>query len=553
MQDIWRVHPADPARARALAQAAGIHPVTAQLLINRGVDTAAGSSRFLHPVLGSLEDPVRLMGLEQGVARIRRALATREPILIFGDCDVDGLTASAILYDALAQLDGVVSAHQSNRIADGYGLPERILRRICRSTSKLVLLVDCGTNQAEAVRTLAEYGIDTVIVDHHVPSEQCASPHALINPHCDPAGTFRELSSAGLAFKIVQALLGDDPHRHLESFLDLAALGTLADCSPLRGESRILVSEGLPRVLCSRRWGIQRLCEATQTTKAEPDHVARRLIPRLNASGRLGSSAAVWHLLLSREPERVEEWMRAAETAHSTTKQLHRQVMAEAQEQVNRLHFKDQFVMVVSRLGWPQGLMGPLASQLAERYGRPAIAIAMREDRGTGSGRSLPCFNLLEALKSCQDLLVQFGGHAQACGLMVDRKHLEAFRRTVNQQAKAALGTEGLVKTRTVDLELSLSAVRPEWVEETGRFAPFGHGNPRPSIIVRHLAIEMQSPRRAVLTDGTLRLAAKGQFDSLDRGERYDVVVSPVRAEGELVLTVSDVRGSAGPSGPVRT
>ena len=550
MQNVWRISPADPARARTLAEAAGVEELTAQLLLNRGVTTAADAARFLHPHLDSLEDPARLVDLQRAIARIRRAIARREPVLIFGDCDVDGLTASAMLYEALCALGAQVSAHQSNRIADGYGLPERIVQRICRSATRLVILVDCGTNQADAVRALAGRGIETIIVDHHVPSESCAEPYALLNPHRDPAGPLRELSSAGLALKVIQALCGGESHSRLASFLDLAALGTLADCSLLRGESRILVSEGLPRVLQSARRGLQRLCEATNTTKPDPDHVARRLIPRLNASGRLGSPSAVWHLLLEGDSERVEEWMSAAETAHSTTKQLHRQLMAEAQEQVNRLHFKDQFVMVVSRTGWPQGLMGPLASQLAERYGRPAIAIAMREERGTGSGRSLPPFNLLEALRSCQELLVQFGGHAQACGLMVDRKHLDVFRATVNQQAKTVLGRDGLVSTRVVDLELPLSAIRPAWVGETERFAPFGRGNPRPSVVIRRLGIEMQSPRKAVLTDGTVRMAAKGPFPSLDPDERYDVLAIPSLADGEVVLTVSDVKGAQPPMSP---
>jgi single-stranded-DNA-specific exonuclease len=201
--------------------------------------------------------------------------------------------------------------------------------------------------------------------------------------------------------------------------------------------------------------------------------------------------------------------------------------------------------MVVSNQGWHQGLMGPLAAQLAERYGRPAIAIAMEERRGVGSGRSTPLFNLLDALRRCQGSLVRFGGHAQACGLTVERCQLEAFRALINQQARLTLGREGLLKTRTADLELPLSACEPRWVEEAEHLAPFGHGNPRPTIILRHLTIEATSARAARLSDGTTAVRAKGEFASLVPEGCYDVIGSPSLVAGELVLTVNDVRASA--------
>jgi single-stranded-DNA-specific exonuclease len=552
MQSIWRIHPADPLRARRLAAALGLDPITAQLLLNRGLTDRAEATRFLRPTLPTLDDPAVLPDMNRGINRLRRAIANREPILVFGDSDVDGLTASVILYEVLRDRGAIVHARQSNRIRDGYGLPRAAVWQICRSSTKLLILVDCGTNQPDEIRLLTDHGLDTIIVDHHVPLDEWAQPYALINPH-RAQGAGRELCSAGLAFKVAQALLGADGASRLAAYLDLAALGTLADCSPLMRESRVIVSEGLERIVRSRRQGLQRLCEATQTSAPEPGQVVKRLIPRLNASGRLGDSTAVWKLLLSEGDKQLDEWMTATQTAHETTKQLHRQVMAQAQEQVNRLHFRDQFVMVVSRSGWPQGLMGPLASQLAQRYGRPAIAIAMDEHRGVGSGRSVPLFNLLEALQACQGLLVRFGGHAQACGLMVDRKHLEQFRALVNQQARLSLGSQGLLKTRTMDLELPLNALAPRWVEETERFAPFGHGNPRPTLIIRHLTLTTKSPRTATLSDGTTRVAAKGQFSTLISGRRYDVVASPAVVAGELVLTVSDARGSTAPSGPAQT
>jgi single-stranded-DNA-specific exonuclease len=551
MPSVWRIHAADPERSRALAGSLGIHPVTAQLLLNRGLTDRARAERFLEPRLGALADPRELPDMDRATRRIRRAIATREPILIFGDSDVDGLSAGVILDEVLSDLGAHVRARSSNRITGGYGLPQAIVHEICRSATKLLILVDCGTNQPDAIRQLAERGIDTIIVDHHVPLEGWARPCALVNPR-SLAGAGQELCSAGLALKLTQALLEDDPTRLL-AWLDLAALGTLADCVPLIEDNRVIVSEGLERIVGTERPGLSRLCHATKTKAAEPEQILRRLIPRLNASGRLGDASAVWHALRRQTDDRLDGWLASAEAAHQTTKQLHRQMIAQAQEQVNRLHFRDQYVMVVSQAGWHQGLTGPLASQLAARYGRPAIAIAMDERLGVGSGRSIPVFNLLEALHSCQEFLLRYGGHAQACGLTVDRKHLEQFRALVNEAARRSLGREGLVKVRMVDLELPLGSVARGWVDETARLAPFGQGNPRPTVALRRVTIEIRSPRTATLSDGTHRVPAKGSFFGVDSGSRYDVLASPGVVEGTLVLTVSDVRGAAAPSGPVRT
>jgi single-stranded-DNA-specific exonuclease len=274
----------------------------------------------------------------------------------------------------------------------------------------------------------------------------------------------------------------------------------------------------------------------------------RRLIPRLNASGRLGDVSAVWHLLHSDDAGALDEWMAATASAHATTKELHRQVLGEAQEQINRLHFRDQYVMVVSRAGWPQGLMGPLASQISERYGRPAIAIAFDEHEGVGSGRSAPRFDLLNALKECQQFLVRFGGHAQACGLTLQPKHLEAFKSLVNTHAQQQLGCDGLIQVRWLDMDLPLEALQLRWVEEIVSCAPFGRGNPRPTVAIRRLAIQADSPRTGWVSDGVRRVRVKGTLPPLlEAGTRYDVAAVPAAVDGVVGLTLLDAKASTGP------
>jgi single-stranded-DNA-specific exonuclease len=541
----WRVAPADPPRAHRLAQALGLHPVTGQLLLNRGVSREDEGRQFLTPRLEGLADPFALPDMARAVDRLRQAALRREPILVFGDSDVDGLTASVILYEALRGLGAAVRPRVSNRISDGYGVPMALVRQACRSGLRVVILVDCGTNQPEAVEALAAAGIDTIIVDHHAPLDRPARPLAMVNPYCG-GGPGRELSSAGLAFKVAQALpsSGGDG---AEAFLDLAALGLLADCSPLRGDTRAIVAAGLGRILESERPGLRRLCEDTETAAPTPEAVVRRLVPRLNASGRLGEASAAWRLLRREGRDDVERWLAQVEAAHATLRQLHRQVVGEAQEQVNRLHFRDQVVMVVSRSGWPQGLMGPVASQLAERYGRPAIAIAMRQHQGTGSARSIPAVNLLEVLRTCRELLVGFGGHAQACGLTLETRNMERFRALVNERAGRLLDREALVPTRTLDLELPLEGVSPGWVAQAERFAPFGQGNARPTVVVRGLEVTARSPRTGWVADGRRRIAARGRLPVPVAGGRYDVVATPGLDDGEVVLTLADARAATGP------
>ena len=539
----WAVVPPEGSPAQTLAAACGVHPLTAQLLVNRGVRTPAQARRFLSPSLEQLGDPLALPDMAKGVARLRQAIRGREPIMLFGDADVDGLSATAILYEALQTLGAQVRVKLSNRIEDGYGLSAALAARLSRSATRLVVLIDCGTNQAEEVERLGRAGIDTIIVDHHLPLESPARPLARINPHgIQQEG--RELCSAGLAFQVARALLDGVAPQRARAALDLAALATLADYVPLIGDSRILVAEGIGRITSSLRPGLVKLCEDTQTRQPAPEHILRRLVPRLNALGRLGDPTTAWRLLLAEDHAQLPDWLAEAEQAHTTTKALQRRLIGEAEAQVNRLHFRDHMVLVVSRTGWPQGLMGPLASQLSARYGRPAIALALNERRGIGSGRSLPLVNLLDILRACETLLVEFGGHAYACGLTIDVKNVEPFRQLVNQHAERSVGREGLVRARTIDLELPLEEFEPGWIEEAQRLAPFGRGNPKPTVLVRGVTITRRSPRTAWLHTGRTQLAAKGDFVGLEPDGRYDVIASPGVADGEITLLVSDVKAS---------
>jgi single-stranded-DNA-specific exonuclease len=559
----WTLHPADPARAWALADRVGVDPLVGQFLLNRGLREPAEAARFLAPALSHLQDPLALPDMPRAIARLRRAVNARETIVIFGDSDVDGVTASTIVFETLTSLarpganggraggarlpaapaaaaQAGVSVALANRLSDGYGFPTRLIARLSRLGASLAVLVDCGTNQREEIRELARQGIETIVLDHHVPMESLATPLALVNPHCgDGAG--RGLCSAGLAVKLVQALYPDDADR-LGCVMDLAALGTLADYAPLVGDNRIMVSEGLPRILETVRPGLRRLCEAVGVTQPTPDQLLQRLVPRLNAAGRLGDARPVLRLLLEDRQREVERLARTLTEAHQVTKTLSRQILVEAMEQAGRISCKDELVMVVGRRGWHPGLMGPVASQLMERYGRPAIAIALGDRTGTGSGRAPALFNLVEALGACQGSVLAYGGHAQACGLTIQATGLEQLREEVNRHAEGTGSRRSLGHTRVIDVETRLAHVTLTVAQAIDRFRPFGPGNPKPTILTRGVQLESDEDGRGWLADEATRLRLRGRRAGLRSQERYDVVVSPVTLEREVTLSLCDAR-----------
>lgn len=536
----WDVRPADPRRVEILTARCGCDPLIGQLLLNRGLSDPAEVEVFLAPTLDRLEDPFRLSEMDRAVLRIRHAITAQEPMVIFGDSDVDGLTASAILAETLTSLGARVSVRVSNRIADGYGFPATLIPQLVRAGIRLVIVVDCGTNQPDEIRQLTEQDIATIVLDHHVPLERVAEPLVLVNPHRH-SGTGRELCSAGLAFNLIRALCPGEAGR-IDRALDLAALGTLADCAPLVGENRILVACGLERIWKTSRPGLQRLCEAVQVTAPTSEQILRRLVPRLNAVGRLGDASVVCELLMASSATVIDRLAARLGEAHATTKSLHRRILAEAQAQVDRIHFKDQAVMVIGRQGWHPGLMGPIAAQFVEQYARPTIAIALDERVGIGSGRSPAGVNLLEALQACHGMLLRYGGHPQACGLMIQSQHVEQFREQINRHIRDSLRGERLEHTLRIDAEATLGDLTCGVASMLERFKPFGPGNPRPLWLVRNVAMDLDAPRGCWLTDGQTRVRLRGRRGGLVPTERYDVVVSLALTEEDLTLSLCDAR-----------
>jgi single-stranded-DNA-specific exonuclease len=538
---LWRVTPPDPDGAAALAEACGVTPQVAQVLINRGVQEPEAARRFLLPSLGQLDDPRQLTDMPAAIARIQHAVAAREPVLVFGDSDVDGITATAIVYDALQSLGAKVLARVSHRLNDGYGFPQRLIPAMHRAGIRVLVLVDCGTNQPDEIQQLARLGIDTVVLDHHVLSERPAHPLALVNPRREPIA--EPCCSAGLAFKFAQALCPDDEAR-LARLLDLAALGTLADYVTLIGENRVLVAEGLRRIVDSARPGLRRLCADVALTKASPEHVLRKLVPRLNAAGRVSDPRPVWRLLVEAADAPAARLADRLAECHALSKSFHRRILEEAYAHADRMHFKDQHVMVIGRPGWHRGLMGPIAAQLVDRYNRPAISIALDGPTGVGSGRSVDGFDLFAALRACEPLLTRYGGHPQACGLSIDTDQVDALRERINDYARQAPSGRRGAQALTIDAEWTLEQMQRAGAD-LDALRPFGPGNPAPLVLVREVALEPDGGGQAMV-DGEARIRLRVRVSESRADCRYDVVGTPSVSDGRVSFAVRDARESDG-------
>jgi len=480
----WQAQPIDEARAAALAAEIGVSRLTAAILLGRGFGDSARAARFLAPRLADLRPPEGMVDLERTLDRLAQALAGRERIAIFGDYDVDGVTTAAVLAGALRALGGDVIARVANR-RSGYGVGTDDVARFADEGCRVLVTGDCGTSDHDALAAARARGIDAIVIDHHqVPSGESAA-FALINPHRpDDRFPFKGLASCGVAFYLAGALrtrLAVDAVRFdPRDLLDLVALGTVADLVPLVDENRILVAAGLRIASTRRRPGLRALAALAGIEPDEPitaEHVSFRLAPRLNAAGRLGEAQLALDLLLAADEATAERLAAELDDCNRQRQMIQEQVWTEALAACER-HETDA-ALVVGAEGWHAGVVGIVAAKLVEKYARPAIVIGFEAGQGRGSARTVPGFNLYEALTGCAEHLSRYGGHAAAAGMSLGIDRLEPFRRAFVRETERRLGVSvrpALVVDAVVELhELDIRAA-----EELGRLAPFGAANAQP-------------------------------------------------------------------------
>jgi single-stranded-DNA-specific exonuclease len=554
---ILRIAPSHTHLQNTLSNELGISKILAQLLVNRGINSSAEAERFLNPKLEHLLDPHLFSGMSAAVNLIKKAGRDKEKVMIFGDYDVDGITALALLQGTLSKMGLEVEHYLPHRIKEGYGLNKNILRIARQKKIKTLITVDCGTSDHEEIKELRRQNIDVIITDHHEPCGEvlpCAS--SIINPKLKNSGyKYRDLSGVGVAYKLCQALTG----ALLVEDLDLVSLGTIADVVPLTGENRVIAKEGLLRLSQTKRPGLRALIEnaGIQDKKFNSTFVSFILGPRINASGRMDTAETSLNLLMSQSRQEADALAKVVEAHNRQRQKIENKILEEAEDLINKeINFKEHKIIVIAKEDWHEGVLGIVASKLADRFYRPAIVISLDEDLCRGSGRSIKNFHLFQALLECREFLNAFGGHSHAVGLVITRDNIEDFKRSINRLARDKLSLEDLLPSLDIDIELGLSDLGEEVISELELLEPFGTANPEPLFYTRNLKLrgEPQILSRDTLkfwvSDGNVTYQAigfgMGNFkESLKNADYFDLVYSPRidnwRGEGTVLLEARDI------------
>jgi single-stranded-DNA-specific exonuclease len=478
----WNILP--PAPEERL-RTSGLSPLIAQLLYNRGISQPSQLEAFLSGDKRLASDPSRLPDIEPAVGRIYRALLSGETIAIYGDFDADGITGTAILVRGLSKLGGKTIPYIPHRLTEGYGLNVTALESLHKQGVSLVITVDCGITALNEVERAKRLGLDVIITDHHSPLPEMPQAIAIINPkRADSSYAFSELTGAGVALKLLQALFQNlGKEGQLEELMDLAAIGTVADIAPLSGENRYLVKEGLKLMNTNPRLGLGEIISQAGLTPGSlsAESISWAIAPRLNAAGRLAHAMTSYKLLMTESPQEARDLASWLEEKNSERQRLTTRVLATAREQIVAQGIKP--LLVAADKDYPLGIAGLIAGRLAEEFYRPAIVVRTGETVSSGSGRSIPEFNIIKALTECRQLLSHFGGHSQAAGFTLPTQNLPQLQEKLAKLATEQLADADLRPQLDIDARVALPDLSGDTFSTIQQLAPFGRGNPSPAFL----------------------------------------------------------------------
>jgi len=517
----WDLLSPDPALVRELSSSLGLTIAAASVLANRGISGLRDAERFLHGTLSDLPDPSLLKDADKAAERLVAAGVRGEPVLIYADYDADGATGAACVFLFLREAfpDLPVRIHQNDRLREGYGLQARVLADAARDGFRLVVTVDLGISDLGPVREASDAGVEVIVTDHHLPGDVLPDAVAVVNPRRrDCAFPEKEAAGVGVAFLLLCAVRKDLRKRgffegggeiRMRGFLDLVALGTVADMAPLLGANRLLVREGIREIRKEPRPGIDALFSAAGVSPADATEadLGFRVGPRLNAAGRMGDASRSSRILVS--PDVAEAARIARELSHDNGRRQREEerILAEAVAGIEAAG-KIPAAIVLSHPSWHQGVLGIVASKILERYGRPVVMLREEDGAATGSCRSVEGFSIVEALAGISPLLTRFGGHAQAAGVALDARNLDRFRRELSGIAERHAKVSPFVLRRAIDAEIGIGEIGPELLADLERMRPFGVGNREPLFLLRNARVT-----KATRMGGTgqhLRFEAEG-------------------------------------------
>ena len=577
----WVVKPqGNPKAVAAMAAATGISPVLANLLVQRGIDTLEKAKKFFNPQLSDLHDPFLMKDMDKAVERVERAVRNREKIMVYGDYDVDGTTAVALVYKFLRQIGHKdLLFYIPDRYTEGYGISTKGIDHAARKGATLIIALDCGIKAIEKVDYAKRKGVDFIICDHHLPAEEIPRAVAVLDPkRADCSYPFDELSGCGVGFKLVQAYCQKNgiPFQQIEPLLDLLAVSIASDIVPLVDENRILAHYGLLRLNASPSKGLLSIIKICGLDRHNItiDDIVFKIGPRINAAGRMrmdendenaapsGGYAAV-NLLIEGNESLAEEFGSVIDGFNQDRKSIDRSVTQEAHDFIEaHAELKAAKSTVIYNPRWMKGIVGIVASRLIETYYRPTVVLTMSNGFVTGSARSVPGFDLYQAIESCSDLLENFGGHMYAAGLTMRPERVEEFTRRFNAYVEENIDPITLQPQVEIDSELFFSNITPAFRRDLNRFQPFGPGNPAPVFVTRgvvshgetklvgadceHLRMDLMQRQKPNTTIQTIAFQQPTHYEWIRAGHPidvcYQIVENHYRGSVSVQLRIKDIK-----------
>ena len=555
--------------AKALSKALGLHPILGRLLVNRGITEVGEARRFFHPQLNELLDPFLFRDMDKAVDRLNLALARKERIMVYGDYDVDGCTAVALVYKFLEQYYSNIDYYIPDRYEEGYGVSIQGVDYAYDTGVKLVIVLDCGIKAIETIAYAKQKGIDFIICDHHVPDDELPPAVAILNAkRRDATYPYTDLSGCGVGFKFMQAFAQSNgiEFSKLIPLLDLCAVSIASDIVPIMGENRILAYHGLRQLNANPSVGLKAIMDICGLTGREitMSDIIFKIGPRINASGRMQNGREAVDLLVEKDHTAAIEKAGRINLYNEARKDLDRQMTEEAVELVRDLPgLDDRRAVVIYNEEWHKGIIGIVASRLTEQYYRPAVVLTRSEDLATGSARSVSGFDVYKAVQSCEDLLENFGGHTYAAGLSMKVENVPEFSRRFEAYVAEHIKDEQTQATLDVDAVLDFKDVNFDFYRQLKRFAPFGPGNARPvfctfrvydygtsKVVGRgqeHIKLELVDNKSNTVMNG-IAFGQSSQARLIKTKQAFDIVYSieeNTHKRGDVQLQIEDIRPSS--------
>ena len=492
MNKKWEIYKTNEEKVEELQKKYKLNRLLSTLLTNRGITEETKIEKFLNPKRSDFYDPFGMPDMEKAVERILKAIENKEQIIIYGDYDVDGITSVTVLKSFLEERGIQVNVYIPNRLNEGYGLNKTAMEEIAKQGNKLMITVDCGITAVEEVEYAKKFGIETIITDHHEPAEELPKAIAVVDAkRKDNKYECRNLAGVGVVFKLIQALsikLKLDQKEYLK-YLDIVCVGTISDIVPLTDENRIIVKLGLKLVEQTKNLGLKEILQSCGYSKINSTTISFGVAPRINACGRMGHQEEALNLLLSKEEKEVKELTQKINEYNKIRQEIEKNIYNEAIEQIEKERNDNKNTIVVFGKGWHHGVIGIVSSKITELYFKPSILLCEEDGECKGSGRSIPGFDLHEALMECNDTIEKFGGHAMAVGININKEKIEEFKEEFEKIAKEK-EVDKIIPILNLDAEIKLDYVNKEMVDSLKELEPFGEANKMPIFAFRNLKID---------------------------------------------------------------